>query len=94
MDRYESFEDAALWAVNLGLTKNIHNGRNAISNVINGLSSISYGHKWQLEKDTILENEIWKQVPNTIKTYLVSNLGRFKNASGTILHLCTFKTPT
>jgi len=85
LEKYNSMEDAALWAVNLELTKNIHNGRNAISNAINGLSIISYGHKWLLEKDITLENEIWKQVPNTIKTYFVSTLGRFKNASGTIL---------
>lgn len=85
LEKYSSIENAALWAVSLGLTKNIHNGRNAISNVINGLSNSSYGHKWELEKDINLENEIWKQVPNTIKTYFVSNLGRFQNASGTIL---------
>ena len=91
LDRYESFEEAALWAVNLGLTKNIHNGRNAISNSVNGLSTISYGHKWQLEKDKNLKNEIWKQVIieeyiDNNKTYFVSNLGRFKNSSGIIMN--------
>lgn len=32
-----------------------------------------------------LEGEIWKQVSNTIKTYWVSNLGRFKNSFGIIV---------
>jgi hypothetical protein len=32
-----------------------------------------------------LEGEIWKQVPDTIKTYFVSTLGRFKNAAGIIV---------
>jgi hypothetical protein len=86
LEKYNSIEDAAVWAFNNGLTKNTHNGRNAIGNCITGLSKISYGFKWILEPyDECLEGEIWKQVPNTIKTYWVSNLGRFKNSSRTIL---------
>ena len=86
LEKYNSIEDAATWAFNNELTKNTHNGRNAISNCIAGLSKISYGFKWSLEPQVeYLEEEIWKQVPNTIKTYWVSNLGRFKNSSGTIL---------
>lgn len=86
LETYNSIEDAATWAFNNKLTKNTHNGRNAIGNCITGLSKISYGFKWTLEpRDEYLEGEIWKQVPNTIKTYWVSNLGRFKNSSGTIL---------
>jgi hypothetical protein len=85
LEKYDSMEKAAEWIVNQGLTKNIHNGRNAISNSVNGLSKISYGYKWRLKENIHLENEIWKQVPNTIKTYFVSNLGRFKNASGMIV---------
>jgi hypothetical protein len=86
LETYKSIEDAATWAFNNELTKNTHNGRNAIGNCITGLSKISYGFKWILEPQVeCLEGEIWKQVPNTIKTYWVSNLGRFKNSSGTIL---------
>ena len=86
LETYNSIEDAATWVFNNELTKNTHNGRNAIGNCITGLSKISYGFKWILEPQVeCLEGEIWKQVPNTIKTYWVSNLGRFKNSSGTIL---------
>lgn len=86
LETYNSIEDAATWAFNNELTKNTHNGRNAIGNCITGLSKISYGFKWILEPQVeCLEGEIWKQVPNTIKTYWVSNLGRFKNSSGIIL---------
>jgi hypothetical protein len=86
LEKYNSIEDAAVWAFNNELTKNTHNGRNAIGNCITGLSKISYGFKWILEPyDECLEGEIWKQVPNTIKTYWVSNLGRFKNSQGVIM---------
>jgi len=86
LETYNSIEDAAIWAFNNELTQNTHNGRNAIGNCISGLSKISYGFKWSLEPQVeYLEGEIWKQVPNTIKTYWVSNLGRFKNSSGIIL---------
>ena len=85
LEKYDSMEKAAEWVVTLGLTKNLHNGRNAISNSVNGLSSSSYGYKWKFEENLYLENEVWKQVPNTIQTYYVSNLGRFKNASGMIV---------
>ena len=64
LEKYESMENAAEWAVNLGLTKNIHNGRNSISNSVNGLSNSSYGYKWKFEENINLENEIWKPVPN------------------------------
>jgi hypothetical protein len=86
LETYNSIEDAATWAFNNELTKNTHNGRNAIGNCITGLSKISYGFKWILEpRVECLEGEIWKKVPNTIKTYWVSNLGRFKNYSGSIV---------
>ena len=86
LEKYNSIEDAAVWAFDNELTKNTHNGRNAIGNCITGLSKISYGFKWILEPyDECLEGEIWKPVPNTIKTYWVSNLGRFKNSSGSIV---------
>ena len=90
LEKYNSIEDAANWVFNNELTKNTHNGRNAIGNCICGLSNSAYGFKWQLETivDT-LEEEIWKPViieniENT-KSYYVSNLGRFKNSRGTIM---------
>jgi hypothetical protein len=88
LEQYNSIEDAAIWAFNNNLTKNTHNGRNSIGNCINGLAKSSYGYKWELLNDNDdLEGEIWKQViinDNTINTYYVSNLGRFKNSSGII----------
>jgi len=92
LEKYNSIEDAATWVFNNELTKNIHNGRNAIGNCINGLSKISYGFKWSLEPQVeYLEGEIWKKVSNTIKTYWVSNLGRFKNSFGVIMN--NYKKP-
>lgn len=86
LEVYNSIENAATWAFNNKLTKNTHNGRNAIGNCITGLSTMSYGFKWILEpRVDCLEGEIWKQVSNTIKTYWVSNLGRFKNSFGIIV---------
>jgi hypothetical protein len=90
LEKYNSIEDAAIWALKNELTKNSHNGRNAIGNCVCGLSKSAYGFKWQLESvmDT-LEEEIWKPViieniENT-KSYYVSNLGRFKNSRGIIM---------
>jgi hypothetical protein len=89
LEQYNSIEDAAIWALNNNLTKNAHNGRNSIGNCITGLANTSYGYKWELlNDDNILEGELWEQViinGNTIKKYYVSNLGRFKNSSGTIV---------
>ena len=86
LEKYNSIEIAAVWAYENKLTENTHNGRNAIGNAVTGLSKSAYGYIWELEKDIdILEGEIWKQVPDTIKTYFVSTLGRFKNAAGIIV---------
>ena len=85
---YNSIEDAAMWAFENGLTKNIHNGRNSIGNCLCSLSNSSYGFKWEFIKDLELDNEIWKQIyiENVgDKKYFVSNLGRFKNSSGIIM---------
>lgn len=85
---YNSIEEAALWAFENNLTKNIHNGRNSIGNCICGLSDSSYGFKWKLIQTKHLDNEIWKQIhiENTNdKKYFVSNLGRFKNSRGRIM---------
>ena len=91
LETYNSIEQAALWALNNGLTKNIHNGRNSIGNCICGLSNTSYGFKWELIISEYLDNEIWKQfnIENIKdikdKQYFVSNLGRFKNSQGVIM---------
>jgi hypothetical protein len=90
LESYNSIEEAANWAVISGLTKNVHNGRNAIGNCICGLSNSAYGFKWKLINDKEdLENEIWKQVNienlDNEKKYFVSNLGRFKNSFGIIM---------
>jgi len=91
LEKYNSIELAAEWVLSLRLTKTAHNGRNAIGNVITGLSNSAYGFSWELENtNQSLENEIWKQViieniNNNEKQYFVSNLGRFKNSSGIIM---------
>jgi hypothetical protein len=91
LEKYVSIETAAEWVLSLGLTKNAHNGRNSIGNVITGLSKTAYGFRWELENaNKSLENETWKQVIienviNNDKQYFVSNLGRFKNNSGIIM---------
>jgi hypothetical protein len=90
LEKYNSIELAGEWVLSLGLTKTAHNGRNAIGNVINGVSKTAYGFRWELENtNQSLENEIWKQVIieniNNDKEYFVSNLGRFKNSSGIIM---------
>ena len=85
---YNSIEDAAMWAFENGLTKNIHNGRNSIGNCLCSLSNSSYGFKWEFIKDLELDNEIWKQIyiENVgDKKYFVSNLGRFKNTRERIM---------
>jgi len=86
LEEYDAIKDGAQWIVTNGYGTNIHNSRNSIGNCINGLTNTAYGFKWEIIKETaLLDGEIWKQVPNTIKTYFVSNLGRFKNANGRIM---------
>jgi hypothetical protein len=91
LEKYNSIELAGIWACNNGYTKTIHNGRNSIGNCLSGLSKIAYKFKWEYDnKNSDLDNEIWKQVvlenvDTTDKRYYVSNLGRFKNSSGTIM---------
>ena len=91
LEKYNSIEDAGIWAFNNEYTKTIHNGRNAIGNCLNGLSKLAYKFKWEYEnKNDDLENEIWKQVvlenvDTNNKQYFVSNLGRFKNSLGIIM---------
>ena len=91
IEKYNSIELAGTWAFHNGYTKTIHNGRNSIGNCVNGLSKLAYKFKWKYEENTNLENEVWKQVllenvDMQDKKYFVSNLGRFKNSSGTIMN--------
>lgn len=89
LELYDSIKNAGDWAYENGLTKNSHNGRNAIGNCLTKNSFSAYNFKWEFQ-DTYgdLENEIWKQVlvenMNSDKKYFVSNLGRFKNSNGII----------
>jgi hypothetical protein len=95
LENYDSIEQAGIWALQNGLTKTSHNGRNAIGNCIRGLSNHAYGYKWELEnKNEYLEGEIWKEVVidkidiskiKDSKKYFISNLGRFKNSYGIIM---------
>jgi len=93
LENYNSIEDAGQWAFENNLTANSHNGRNAIGNCVNGLSSKAYGFKWKYI-DNSLENEEWREIDYTKifgeivltdKKYFVSNLGRFKNSYGQIM---------
>lgn len=93
LENYNSIEDAGQWAFENKLTINSHNGRNAIGNCVNGLSSKAYGFKWRYF-DNSLENEEWREIDYkkifseniiTDKKYHVSNLGRFKNSYGQIM---------
>lgn len=93
LENYNSIEDAGQWAFENKLTDNSHNGRNAIGNCVNGLSSKAYGFKWKYI-DNSLENEEWREIDFkkifsenilTNKKYYVSNLGRFKNIYGQIM---------
>lgn len=95
LEKYNSIELAGTWAFQNEVAKNVHNGRNAIGNCIQGLSNHAYGYKWELEnKNEDLEGEIWKEVVvdkvdiskiDDSKKYFVSNLGRFKNSYGVIM---------
>lgn len=85
---YNSISDASKWCVENGHSPSEHNCRGNISNVIRGIYISSCGFKWVLEKQSDLENEIWKNVNIDNKeftNYFVSNLGRFKNSKGVIM---------
>jgi hypothetical protein len=91
LESYNSIQEAGEWAVKNGYTKNEHNGRNAIGNCLQGLSKSAYGFLWSCDdNNNDLDGEIWKEVivenKYSDKKYFVSNLGRFKNNSGTIMN--------
>lgn len=94
LEKYNSIEDAGIWASENKLTSNSHNGRNSVGNCVNGLSSTSYGFKWEYEKPEHTNNEEWREIDFkkvfkeevlTDKKYHISNLGRFKNSNGDIM---------
>jgi hypothetical protein len=94
LEKYNSIEDAGIWAFENKLTCNSHNGRNAIGNCVNGLSNVAYGFKWEYEENATQINEEWKEInlQNLFeskqifdKKYYVSNFGRFKNSFGTVM---------
>jgi hypothetical protein len=63
IEEYNSIELAGEWAHKNNLTKDSHNGRNAIGNCLKGLSKLAYNFKWQHKNlNENLEGEIWKQV--------------------------------
>ena len=95
LEKYNSIEDAGVWAFENKLTNNSHNGRNAIGNCVNGLSKTAYGFCWSYENTENKVNEEWREINlNKLfekendfdKKYFVSNLGRFKNSYGTIMN--------
>lgn len=94
LEKYNSIEDAGIWASENKFTNNSHNGRNAIGNCVNGLSRSAYGFRWEYEKNEDKINEEWREInlqqlfgieKEFDKKYFVSNLGRFKNSFGTIM---------
>jgi len=95
LEKYNSIEDAGIWAFENKLTNNSHNGRNAIGNCVNRLSKTAYGFCWSYENTENKVNEEWREINlnklfkeeiNFDKKYFVSNLGRFKNSFGTIMN--------
>jgi hypothetical protein len=93
LEKYNSIEDAGIWASENKLTSNYHNGRNAIGNCVNGLSNSAYGFRWEYINNN-LQYEEWREINYKKifgeviligKKYYVSNLGRFKNSYGTIM---------
>ena len=94
LEKYNSIEDAGIWAFENKLTTNSHNGRNSIGNCLNGLSYSSYNCFWSYEPTQIFDNEEWQEIDlknifgetcDLDTKYFVSNLGRFKNSFGTIM---------
>ena len=94
LDKYNSIEDAGIWACENKLTRNSHNGRNSISNCLTGLSYSAYGFGWKYIEYNDLENEEWREIDlekifginlEVDKKYNVSSLGRFKNSYGIIM---------
>jgi hypothetical protein len=94
LEKFNSIEDAGIWAYENKLTSNSHNGRNSIGNCVNGLSNSAYGFRWEYEKNEDKNNEEWREInlknlfgmeKEFNKKYFVSNLGRFKNSYGTIM---------
>jgi hypothetical protein len=74
LEIYNSIELAGIWAFNNGYTKKSHNGRNAISNCLNGLSKKAYNFIWEFEnKYQDLEGEEWREVSMQAEEKLIWN---------------------
>ena len=93
LEKFNSIEEAGIWAFENKLTSNSHNGRNSVGNCVNGLSNSAYGFRWEYI-DNSLEHEEWREIDLKKlfdeeilidKKYYVSNLGRFKNSYGQIM---------
>jgi hypothetical protein len=87
LQSYNSIEDAGLWVVDNKLSAKIHNARNSIGNCLCGLSNTAYGFKWEIIKQSDLNDEFWKSIShNNCEHHYVSNLGRFKNSRNIIMN--------
>ena len=64
-------------------------GRKTISNVCCGKMKSSCGYKWKYDIPNIcdFEGETWKQNSIIFDNYMMSTMGRIKNANGTIIKL-------
>jgi len=88
IEKYNSIDLASKCIFEEGLSENIHSIKSSISCSIRGIYKSSFGFKWELDKDSDLENEIWKEIniENEDTTgYYISSLGRFKNKKGIIM---------
>lgn len=89
LQKYDSIELAAIWCFENKLCISSHNSRGGISNTIRGVVKTCCGYKWEMNKQTSLDGEIWKNIKineKIVENYFVSNLGRFKNSKGIIMN--------
>ena len=88
IEKYSSIDLASKWIFEQGLSENVHSIKSSISCSNRGVYKSSFGFKWELDKDEVLENEIWKEINienEDTSGYFVSSLGRFKNKKGVIM---------
>jgi hypothetical protein len=89
LQKYDSIELAAIWCFENKLCISSHNSSGGISNTIRGIVKTCCGYKWEMNKQTSLDGEIWKNIKineKIVENYFVSNLGRFKNSKGIIMN--------
>lgn len=88
IEKYNSIEDAAKYILENNNNLKFNNIRSGISMVINNKQQTSYGYKWKIAEQKILENEEWREIiidGKDTKGYFISTLGRFKNKKGVIM---------